>query len=203
MSRRVALVRHGRPAADHCARLIGSSDVPIDETRSTDLVGLTSQVQALGATRVYCSPARRARETARQVLGLPEPDLVVDPDLREIDFGRWEGKTFTEVEAEDPAAVARWGSGDPEFAFPGGERIDEFLMRVRRGASRLAGDAADTVLAFTHGGVIRHLICHYLDLPEPRHSLLFEIQHASVALIALFGGKGVLTGLNLSSSRVP
>ena len=68
------------------------------------------------------------------------------------------------------------------------------LGRVQAAADRLAGDAAETVLAVTHGGVIRAMICHLLGL-EPRHYVLFNVGYAALAVIDLFDGGGVLSGL--------
>jgi alpha-ribazole phosphatase len=197
MSRRVALVRHGPPDEPARGRLFGSTDLALGDGHGAELASLAGTLRALGGTRYFASPLRRARETAEAVLGQPLPADFVDSDLREVDFGHWEGKTWAEVAASEPAAAARWASGDATFAFPGGESLRDFGARVGRVAARLAADEADTVVAFTHAGVIRHLLCHYLDLPEARHPLLFELEYAAVTLVKLCGDKGVLAGLNL------
>jgi broad specificity phosphatase PhoE len=127
--------------------------------------------------------------------------VVIDPDLKEIDFGQWEGMTFEQVNARDADAVNHWASGAVDFSFPDGETIAGFAERVERAARRMAADDTETAVAFTHGGVIRHLICHYLGLPFSSHGLLFEIRYASIATIELFDGKGVLTGLNLAPTE--
>jgi broad specificity phosphatase PhoE len=116
----------------------------------------------------------------------------VDPDLREIDFGRWEGKTFSEIRDSSPAEIARWARFAPDFAFPGGESLRDFLGRVRRAADRLAADEAETVLAVTHGGVIKAMLCHLLGLDSRRY-VAFEIAPASLTVVRLFEGKGVLS----------
>jgi broad specificity phosphatase PhoE len=126
---------------------------------------------------------------------------LVDARLAEVDFGRWEGLTIEQVTADDAEAVERWAKGARDFAFPGGEKLSDFADRVVEVANAMAEDQCETVVAFTHGGVIRHLICHYLGLPFKRHPLLFEIHYASLSTIALFNGKGVLSGLNLVPSR--
>jgi broad specificity phosphatase PhoE len=144
----------------------------------------------------------RARETAASALGPHGPHLVIDAGLREVDFGRWEGLTFEQARYDDQAAVDRWAAGDPDFAFPGGERFTDFLDRVHGAGSRLVAEAGDTVVAFTHAGVIRHLICHFLGLPW-RNYVLFDVHYASLAVIELFEGKGVLTGFNLGPAKGP
>jgi broad specificity phosphatase PhoE len=150
----------------------------------------------------FCSPLLRARQTAEVILKNLHLPVHTDDDLREIDFGAWECKTFEEVVAADARAVKRWAEFDQRFTFPGGESLGGFLARIRRMARRLANDPASTVLAVTHGGVIRMMICHFLGL-RPRNYVLFDVAHASCAVIDLFDGKGVLTGLNLGSQEGP
>ena len=118
-----------------------------------------------------------------------------DPGLREIDFGRWEGMSFAEIASDDAAAVDRWAEMDRDFTFPDGEGIANFRERIGATAERIAAVAAETVVLFTHGGVIRFLICHFLGLPD-RHHLLFDIRPASISEIRIDGGKGVLVRLN-------
>jgi broad specificity phosphatase PhoE len=124
------------------------------------------------------------------------PDLPphVDADLREIDFGAWETRTFAEAAGDDPALVDRWAAFSLDFAFPGGESVEGFLRRVHGAAQRLVQAEAPTVLAVTHGGVIRAMVCHLLGL-EPRHYLAFDVPYSGLVVIDLFDGKGVLAAL--------
>jgi len=140
----------------------------------------------------YSSPMRRCRETAAAILG--DRGVCIDPDLREIDFGRWEGRTFAEAAAADPGIVERWASFEPGFAFPGGESVGHFLERIDRAADRLARQEARTVLAVTHGGVIRAMICHLLGL-DARKYVAFDVPYGAMVVIDLFDGQGVLAVL--------
>jgi broad specificity phosphatase PhoE len=157
-------------------------------------------VRGFGPEACYCSPLARARQTADVLLRHIHLPVHIDDDLREIDFGQWECKTFEQVAVEDARAVERWANFDHRFAFPGGESLGGFLARVRRAAKRLADDPASTVLAVTHGGMIRAMICHFLAL-RPRQYVLFEVAQAACTVIDLFDGRGVLRGLNLISAE--
>ncbi|NTW77456.1 MAG: histidine phosphatase family protein, partial [Syntrophaceae bacterium] len=95
----------------------------------------------------------------------------------------------------DPAGVERWSNFDNDFVFPGGEAIQSFIGRVRTAAQRIAQDPAQTVAVITHGGIIRFLICHYLGL-DMRNYLLFDVQPASLSVITLYDGQGILNSLN-------
>ncbi|MBI5419725.1 MAG: histidine phosphatase family protein [Deltaproteobacteria bacterium] len=193
--RTIKLLRHAETAAQHAGCLIGSADLPLAPEGRRKASLLAPRIAGERPARLYCSPLRRARETAEalgEALGMtPE----IDPELREIDFGRWEGMTFDSVRESDPEAVDRWARFEPGFTFPGGESIGDFLARVRRAAERMAGCGAAAVLAVTHGGVIRATICHFLGLP-PRNYVLFDVKPASLTRLEIHDGKGVLTGLS-------
>src|SRR4029453_15490025 len=92
------------------------------------------------------------------------PVLLV-PEFREIDFGRWEGLTAQEIEAQDPVLYRTWREHAPDFEFPGGERRAAFRERVVKGLATLAHTGAENALVVAHRGVIRTLGDHLLGSP--------------------------------------
>jgi alpha-ribazole phosphatase len=192
MSRRLLLVRHGRIGDGQGGRFVGRSDPALDGCGEAQARQLARRVQQFAPQRCYCSPLRRCQQTA--AILMPHVRLQEDERLREIDFGRWENRTFAEIAQAEPEAVARWAAADADFAFPEGERIAAFRERVARVAEYLVGVQAETVLAVTHGGVIRAMICHLLGL-DPRKYVAFAVGYATMAVIDLCAGQGVLVGL--------
>jgi alpha-ribazole phosphatase len=192
MAKRLLLVRHARVAADHAGRFIGSTDLPLDDFGQSQCRGLAARVADLAPRRCYSSPRQRCTQTAEALAG--GLAIALDDGLREIDFGRWEDCSFEQVRSSDPDLVERWATFAPDFVFPGGEGLAEFLSRVRAAADRLIDDPAETVLAVTHGGVIRAMICYLLGL-DPRQYVLFQVGYAALAVIDLFDGQGVLAAL--------
>jgi alpha-ribazole phosphatase len=194
MANQLILIRHG-DLGDRCrGRYIGRTDALLSVEGRRQAAALTRPLARLNGALFLASPLRRTRETAEIALGA-KGVFEIDDNLREIDFGRWEGMSFTEIAAADPAAVDRWAALDDAFAYPEGEGIKAFRERIRTVAERCAADPAGTVVLFTHGGVIRFLICHFLGLAD-RHHLLFDVRPASISEIRIEGGKGVLTLLN-------
>jgi alpha-ribazole phosphatase len=194
MADQLILIRHG-DLGDRCrGRYIGRTDATLSAEGRRQAAALVRPLARLSGALFLASPLRRTRETAEIALGANQC-FKVDENLREIDFGRWEGMNFAEITADDPAAVDRWAALDGDFTFPDGEAIANFRERIRAAADRVVAEPCETVIFFAHGGVIRFLICHFLGLPDRNH-LLFDIRPASISEIRLDSGQGVLVRLN-------
>jgi broad specificity phosphatase PhoE len=194
MANQLILIRHGDLEDRYRGRYVGRTDAPLSAEGRRQAAALAGPVDRLNGAHFLSSPLRRTRETAEIALGTHGRFEIIE-NLREIDFGRWEGMSFAEIAAANPAAVDRWAALDEDFTFPDGEGIRAFRERIGAAAERIAAKPAETVVLFAHGGVIRFLICHFLGLPD-RHHLLFDIRPASISEIRIEGGKGILTLLN-------
>ena len=203
MAARLLLMRHADTGAKYKGRYLGKTNVALAPGAFADAHAVAPLLRQLGVQCCWSSPQKRAMQTAQAAtegLGL---SIQIDEDLREVDLGYWEGKTFQEIAADWPKEVKAWAELTADFQFPGGEVMGGFLERVRRAADRLAALPQDVVLAISHGGVIRSMICHLLGL-DPKNYLLFKVRTAAVTVIDLFdplasvaGRRGILAGLNL------
>lgn len=199
--KKVYLIRHGLVESAYHGRFTGSTDVSLCESGRKQAFCLAEKIQTIKPDLCFCSPLHRVKETAQRAMASCETEIQYDKDLREIDFGQWEGKTFDEIERRYPQEVTKWSEFSSEFSFPDGESFKAFLDRVKRFATRVEGAADHAVVVFTHGGVIRSLICYWLNLP-PRNYILFDIRPASITLIELYGNRGILAGLDNSCNEV-
>ncbi len=200
MAQRLLLVRHALPDGAPKGAFLGRTDLPLSAEGRRQSSALRPLLRRFKPGACYCSPLLRARQTTEILLDRTNISIQIDDELREIDFGQWERKTFEEVASENARAIKRWSSFEHKFAFPNGESLGGFLARIRRVARRLSADPTETVLVVTHGGVIRSMICRFLRI-RPRDYLLFDVAHATCAVIEVFDNKGVLGGLNLSGSE--
>ncbi len=190
------LVRHGRIERKFDGRLVGATDAPLAGDARGEIEALAKLIRDRKPDRILCSPQKRARQTGDIIAGEVGLNVEVDPDLREVDFGRWEALTFDEIAAKDPEMIERWTRWEEDFAFPGGESIKGFLARVKGAADRMGAGPEETILAVTHGGVIRAMICHLLGLPD-REYVSFDVKRASLTTLEVFEGRGVLTELGV------
>ena len=158
----IALVRHGETDYNRDARVQGRLDVPLNERGRAQAHELARALQASGERFVslYCSDLARSHETAAIVgaaLGL-EP--VTDPRFAETDRGDWEGRTWAEIERDDPAGFAAWRAAGAGFRFPGGESLAEQMNRVIAALSDVRRAGRLPALVACHGGAIRVALCH-------------------------------------------
>jgi broad specificity phosphatase PhoE len=192
------LVRHGRAATATPGAYAGWSDVPLDEDARPGLRRLASALAREPIARAYTSDLRRASDSLALLLAgrAPAPPVLVDPDLRELHFGDWEGLTYDAIAARPygPAVLAG------ERAAPGGEGLADLATRVDRFTERLRRETPDgtdgVVLIVSHGGPLRVLLCRLLGLPPAAH-WRFRLDHGSLTEVLWQATTGpVLCALN-------
>jgi probable phosphoglycerate mutase len=148
------LARHGQTDYNLKLRFQGQLPVPLDDTGRAQAAELAERATAYDFKALWCSPLRRARETADAVerrLGLTARE---DARLMETDAGDWTDRTFADVHEEAPAQLEAFLAGDPAFAFPGGESFAAQEARVAAALDEIElGDLPALVVC--HGMVIR------------------------------------------------
>ena len=163
---RLIFVGHGETAYNAERRLQGQLDIPLNARgrQQARAVGRTlgarigSEIERLEAAGAFmASPLERARETmeiARDAMGLAPGRYQLDPILKEISFGAWEGLTWPEIEARDAKGVWVRRKDKWSFAPPRGESYAMLAARVGFWLDGLTGDA----FVVSHGGVARALM---------------------------------------------
>jgi len=163
---RVYLVRHGQTDWNRDRRLQGHADPPLNAAGRAQAVDLAEGLAAeLGGLRdkplLFASDLRRALETADPVADVLDRAPRRLRLLRERAFGPCEGKTWDELRAEHPEAVAAYKAHVDRDALPGSEPFAAFEARVLAGVAKCARRADGLELGavvVTHGGVIRVLL---------------------------------------------
>lgn len=197
MSARLLLIRHAATEAANRQLFVGSTDEAASETALRELIRLEPVLGRFAPQAWLCSPMKRAQQTAAmldKVMGFARAPAI-DDRLREIDFGRWEMKSFAEIASSDPELVNRWASFD-DFIFPEGEAVADFQERIGDVYDELVRSEVEEVGVITHGGVIRAIICLALGL-EAKNYLMFNIAPGTMTVLDLFPGGAVLSGLNV------
>ncbi|MER5211709.1 histidine phosphatase family protein [Streptomyces sp. NPDC002838] len=134
------------------------ADTPLDERALRAVRAVTA---ALPTAACYTGPSQRCRQTA-QALGWD--DAGVEPALRDVDMGRWHGRTLSEVAASDGAGLAAWMS-DPEAAPHGGESVGQVCHRIAAWLDALPADTGRTA-AVVEQAIARAAVVHALGAPQ-------------------------------------
>ncbi|HEX3270508.1 MAG TPA: histidine phosphatase family protein [Ktedonobacterales bacterium] len=163
---RLIVVRHGATLHNAEARFTGQTDAPLSDHGVTQARAVAERLRTIEYSTVVSSDLLRATQTAQEIIAArPSASLSLDPDLREIALGAWEGLTYAEVRDRQPEALALWQRDPIHGAPPGGETALALQRRVVRAFERWRRPEQDTTMIWvTHGGVISALLCYALDL---------------------------------------
>jgi broad specificity phosphatase PhoE len=138
--RRIVLVRHGETVGNSSIRFHGSTDVELSVEGRQQAEAAARALRKQSFDLVVASPLRRSWQAA-WIASRGQP-VRIEPGFREIHFGRFEGLTKEEIQAQDPISYADWQSGAEGFEFPNGEARAEFLARVKEAVERLVASPA-------------------------------------------------------------
>lgn len=152
------LVRHGATAWNEGGQWQGWTDNPLGDTGRAQALALREELAGQSFDAAYSSDLARARQTAE--LALPGRELRIDPRLRELNLGDYEGDTLAQMQAH--ADFARWQADPWANPAPGGESLGDVAARMQSWLSELPGGR---VIAFSHSIAIRTLTRDLLDLP--------------------------------------
>lgn len=175
---RLFLVRHPR-VADAENICYGQSDLDCAPGWREQLAETARLLPTDPTVQVVASPLIRCRlpaETWCAQYGSGR-GITWEPDLKELHFGAWEGRSWSDI---DRAEIDRWALDPAGFAAPAGESLRDLSERVSRVVARWAEDGGDRIV-FCHSGVIRVLATAFLGMPIEK-SLLLEVDHLSVSL---------------------
>ena len=152
----VVLIRHAESVWNAEGRWQGQEDPPLSARGLAQADSLVESLRGAGVLRIVTSDLLRARATAAplaRALGL-EP--IADPRLRELDVGRWGGRTREEIARADAELLARFDGGDPDARAGGGESLALLRRRARAALADLAATSPTPVIALvTHLGWLR------------------------------------------------
>jgi broad specificity phosphatase PhoE/ribonuclease HI len=202
----LVLVRHGVTDATTGKLFSGglaSSNPPLndegrDQARATGewLAPLAETFDAL-----VTSPVRRTRETAEILGALLGLEVEEEPGIAEMEFGSWDGLSFTEVHEKWPDELTSW-LGDLDSAPHGGESMREVEKRVLEGRDRILEKYAEkTVVTVSHVTPIKVLVTEALEAPL-ESAYRMELAPASVTVLSYYETEhGRRTSMRLFNGR--
>jgi broad specificity phosphatase PhoE len=168
-------------------------------------VGIMQAKSAAAALRpypivqAYCSPLKRARETARLIGDVLDVPVDVEESLVEADTGEWTGLTWEETERRWPDEYHAFHEHPEAHGYLGGENLTQVRDRVLPGVNNLvARHVGDTILVVGHGVANRILLAHWLGLPL-RYARRLPQDNGAYSVIEFQDGIAMVRTLNVAS----
>jgi probable phosphoglycerate mutase len=162
----VIAVRHGETDWNRVRRLQGHTDIALNAAGVEQAARLAAVLASERIVAIHTSDLARARATAEPIAAALGLVPVIDPRLRERNYGVLEGLTHEEIREVHPEHADRMDARDPDHAAPRGETPALFSARIvgavtsiaRAGRATHGPDA--TILVVTHGGALAMLYRH-------------------------------------------
>jgi broad specificity phosphatase PhoE len=191
LMRELWLIRHGETEWSLSGAHTGRTDIPLTAAGREKAAAVGRYLADCKFAGVLVSPLERARETCR-LAGCE--NARIDADLSEWDYGDYEGRTTTQIQAQRPG-WSLWTDGVPngETAAQVAARADTVI------AHALAIEGEGNVALFAHGHILRVLAARWLGLP-PEGGRLFALGTASISTLGYEREARVITRWNLSAS---
>jgi probable phosphoglycerate mutase len=186
MSLKVYFLRHGETTSSQTGTYCGALDINLTPEGHQMAKDFAQAYQSLPWTAVYTSPLWRAIDTAKPLCEAIKMDMQLRDGLKEITYGKWEGKTPEEVNHEFHDEYVRW-LADPGWNSPtGGEKgVD-----IARRSSLVLEEIEQThgtgnVLVVSHKATIRIMLCSLLGIDVGRFRDRIGIPVASVSIVEM------------------
>lgn len=187
----LVFIRHGE-ALDAHGRCVGHTDLPLAPAGADAIDALADRWQSAGPsciagvpTRVVSSDLRRASASADIIAAKWKLSVEHDAQLREMNFGEWDGQLWSSIEATDGARLRAWTEAWTDTPAPGGEGLVEVSERAAAWLREaLTATQRSTIAVVSHAGWIRAALCHLLRLP-PSEIFRFAVDHARATIVSV------------------
>jgi len=181
--------RHGRTAWNADRRFQGQTDIPLDDEGRAQARALALHLRGESFDVAMASDLSRARVTAEMICAGRTIALELEPQLREMHFGVWEGLTWTEIVARWPELAERYEFSPRYYVPEGGESWEHLCARVEavlRGVDERMHSSGRALLV-SHAGVM-HAILHVVrSTAAASDDAALRVRLAPASIVRLHG----------------
>jgi len=206
----IYLIRHGETEGAETKRYKGHIDVPLSEKGVEQIKRvaeyLSAEVQKRGSTEaayelsaIYTSDLSRAVKSAELIAESHGLKPIILPELRERNFGIWEGMSFDEIKEKWPDAFNSWSSNPLKFSPMGGESTIELRDRAVKAFNNIVEQHnGHNVAIVSHGGINRIMLCELLGMPL-ENIFRVEQDYACINIVEMWDEYPVVKAMNITA----
>jgi alpha-ribazole phosphatase len=179
----ILLIRHGETEYNSSKKFTGITDVGLNERGKSQAVMLGEALKDEIFDHIYSSDLKRCVDTGIHLKCTT--DRTLSKELREMNFGRWEGLTYDEIKQKYPDELEKWEADWTDFVISNGESFSIMSKRVIKEFEEIVkkhnGHNGDCRIAIiSHSGCIRTIFAHYI-IGSIKESWKFRIENAAVS----------------------
>lgn len=188
------LIRHGQTAWNAQFKVMGRTDIPLDETGEKQTVVLAGSISHFPISKIYSSPQLRAQQTAQKIAMTKKIPVLTDEKLCELDFRRWVGKVSKELLADEVYIARKKNFFEFEHA-----EVESYKSLEKRCQAFIQsmGSTDEHIAVVSHADVIRAFIVALMKIPEEMF-YQFKVQNASCTVFKKIDGKWTMELLNFT-----
>lgn len=186
MGIKLFLIRHGQTLWNREGRYQGDMDIGLTRVGFNQAKLAAKYLSRVDFSNIYSSPLRRAIDTANIINKTKNLKIIARENLKEINFGKWEGMKFDEINRVFHDDYQNWLCDPYNNPPTGGESFKKLEGRTTVEIDNIVNDNGDgsSVAVITHGGVILSLLVHWLQIPLSRWKSIIQRQGAiNIAVI--------------------
>ncbi|MGB9813397.1 MAG: histidine phosphatase family protein [Thermovenabulum sp.] len=182
---RIFLVRHGETLWNKESRYQGQLDIPLSDVGRIQALKLAKRFSRENISAIFSSDLSRAYETARIINIFHNKTIIKTPNLRELCFGKWEGKTYEELVGEVGDEYINWLKNPFYLKPPEGESLADLISRITSVFYDILKtyNEDENIILVTHGGPIKAFISAILEINT---AVFFKLKIGNASVTEIF-----------------
>lgn len=191
---KIILVRHGESQLNIKGVYYGILNPELTDKGKLQAENTREILKNTDYKKIYASDLKRALDTA-EIINYKELDILVDENLRELNFGIFEGHTYDELLKKYPEELKKSENDWENYNYITGESVLELQKRAISFIEEKINLEEDTLLV-THWGVINTILSYYFSEKLEAY-WKFSVKNGGVVIIEFSNGYPILKGLNI------
>lgn len=192
----IYIARHGETNLNKEGVYFGWTDEPLNKEGEAQCTIVRQKLKGIAFDTVITSPLKRTVTSAEIISGLDKTSLTIYPELKELNFGKWEKLHYKEIEKNYTEHWHRWIEDWKAVTIPGGESFNSFYERVRLCFEEILEKYNDkTILIVGHEGVLRIITTLLLNL-DPEYYWRFTFEFGTWSLFQVQDNYAVIKKIN-------
>ena len=163
---KIILIRHGKTSWNGNWKIQGHSNVELSPEGIAEAELLAANFPLPTVDAIYSSDLNRAKSTAEILAKRFNLPVFTMPEIREVHFGDWEGKTLAEMQLIDPVNCENFFRNPEALQIKNAEKFSQVQQRAMNGIKKIiAAHSTGNIVVVAHGAINRTILCSILGMP--------------------------------------